>query len=404
MIEAPPAPTQEAPVQQSAPPSFDAAIAAQQEHLNQRGQNAPPKQQEAPKKSSPDAGIEKPKSEPSKPKSPFDKLDSLKIKEPAVSNEVKAPEEAGGDEPPTPDPKAKAQEKFGEYKKEALEYRERRKEWEAKEKRLQELESQWTPDKVKQYEELQKFQAAKAIEETPEYQKQILEPWVEREQRVKQAADEYKVDFNQLWKVMREETNVFSRNKKISQMFKEAAAAHETDVEPGDLARVQSIAEDLDQLVAKDAEHRRNAVEEWSAIQGKKTAETEAQKSKQSAEYQKAHDEVYENLSKRQLFGADFDMDVGGEKISAAELVKSARPAEDAMGRAFQAQAAELAPFLVNKINVLTAELAELKKTNTARIAAKPNLSNSQGAPPDKPTMSFDDAINATRRKQGIFN
>jgi hypothetical protein len=394
MTDAPAAPAvQQAPNPAPAPPSFDSAIKAQQTHLAQRdsrGSQPEPAKQEAPK-------VEAPKTESKvDPKSPWAKLDMVKTAE----EQAATPDDAV--EAKSDDKAAKAREKFGEYKKLALEYQEKRTKWETIEKEYESLKNQWTPERIQRYEELVAFEAAKNIENTPEYKQQIIEPYQQREAELKAAADAFKMDYGKLLDAANE-SNRFNRQQKIKALVKAAADENGLDYDPTVVTDIELTAREMHTLAEKAEEHRREAQERWTSIEGKKTAESEASKTQQAQEYEKAHNEVFGHLEKRGFLSNEFDFEHEGTKMSIVEAVKGAKPAEDVMGRAMQAQVAELAPFLITALNKAKSEIAELKKTQGARIAAKPNLSGhpTAAAPNGKEAMTLDQAIAAQMTRQG---
>jgi hypothetical protein len=122
----------------------------------------------------------------------------------------------------------------------------------------------------------------------------------------------------------------------------------------------------------KEDHYVRNASDVANSVRGKAAQASEQEKKKREAEYNTAHEEMISTL--KAPLSTLFDDPEFGQTLQ--ESLKSIRPAESAMDRAYQAQAGEILPFSVKVINKLQAEVATLRKSLQARETARPRTTD----------------------------
>jgi len=363
--------TEEAPVSAgiSIPDAFTTAL---ESHNGSNGMpipNAPEAQpiKETPEKA-PEIAQEAPKPETSK--NPWDNLDALKTNPEGKEKPSKESPEKAVD-PQKEEIEGSPQKiRWNELRKkeERLE-KEVLPEMEKLQSRIKELETKpQIPEETQQrLDFLEKKYAVDNLVNNTDYQREVLQPWQEADQEIDASAKHAGLEPAQVAALHQaiQDKDAFSRNKSIRSIMQQGKVDDDADLHAL-ITNVSSVANTLHKQVwPKDAQYRAQASEIANAAKGHDVQISEQQKAAKEAEYTKAHAEISNILNPRleTLFK---------DNKEAQEAIKSARPATDPMGSAYQAQAGEILPFLTKDYNRVLAENAELKRLQGVKNSVKP--------------------------------
>lgn len=241
------------------------------------------------------------------------------------------------------------------------------------------------------------------MESTPEWKQQIEVPFQQRETYVNEAAKHFGIDPESLWGAL-DETHPFTRSEKIEELISKANEARlEKDAKPIPAnfgAALTKVGDELQIIYHEMAKKRAAALELGGSLEAQKAQMTEKQQAEQKEQYHQQYTDVKGELEKKlpALFSRK-DLMIDGVPLTQA--VEEAIPSEDARGKAYQALAGEILPFITHHLKSVEAELATLKKEVADRAAANPNMQQTTVKIPDKEKPEFaslDEAIAAQRR------
>jgi hypothetical protein len=360
-----------------APPAdldFDKAIS---DHMAQQGQSQPPTQPKAEKPAPKPTTQQKPQESPKKatdkplvedktkeaPKNPFDKLDALKPKEEQAQEQSQQAE--------IPDTAPKDQQAWTHLKKSIKEANAKLAELTPIKEQFEKLQREHEvlknkpfqlPEDIKgELEDLRTLKAAYDVEDTPEWQQRITVPFQQREGYLKKVAAHYKIDESALLAAS-DEPDPIVRAEKMEEVLRTG----EKELPMAQAAMVNQAVNELHMIYSEMNNMRQNAQNVWSAKQGKNAELLKTQETEKTQKWQAAAQDTYQKLhDKLPQFFEDGDF---------AESVKGASIAEDEPTRAYQAQAGELLPHVVQRLFEAEAKIRQFEAGNQARAAAKPSM------------------------------
>jgi len=271
--------------------------------------------------------------------------------------------------------------KWGELKAKATELDKLKPEVESLKAKIIELEKaepKLAPEVETELAELRNFRSAYAIEETPEYQAEVIAPMSEIRNTLDQVAEYAGVEATALYESL-DIANPFQRAGAI----RKALLASENEVgEDAIQMAITATNEFHKNVVPKMNELKANAAEIQKSLQGQKQIEQARMSEKQQAELKAASTEIYSKLEAnlKKIPGL-FDDPKVGEAMKKAAL---ANPSEKPMLAAYQAQVAAAMPYLIQTLNGLIQKNASLEKLAKSRSGASagPGEANRQGPAP----------------------
>lgn len=261
------------------------------------------------------------------------------------------------------------------------------------ENRIKELEAKiWPDDKIKRFEELQTKERAWEVENTPEWHQHIEVPFKQREAWIDKMVAHYKLDKDQLWAAL-DIADPFARGEKIDEVL----GSSEKPIPANTAGSLAQIGNDLQTIYGEMERKRADALKMGASLESEKAQMTEKQQAEEQQALTEAQEEVRGQLEKKlpSMF-SDEDLKIAG--ISLADAVKGAAPADNPRGRAYQAQAGEILPYIVHKLMDVEQRLAAFHKEEKDRNEAKPGMTPTGIKLPsdDKPEFaSLDDAMKA---------
>lgn len=282
-----------------------------------------------------------------------------------------APEASG--EPAEQEFKSESQKlKWGELKKKATERDTFEKELTDLRAKLQEFEKNpKVPEKVqKELERLRQFEAAVAIEKTPDYQEAVTKPYQAQVNRIQEVAEYAQVDMNKLMDAANE-VNTLRRAKAI----RDVLSSSEVEMDEQAINIAVRAADTLhSEVYPKDAELRSKAQEIWHGFEGRQAVETAKQREARETAFKQASTEMFDTL-KAKL--APLKIFEDGDLAQKVQSAVQADPSSEPMLAAYQAQAGVFVPVLVQQINDLRTQLAAAQKVLKARGASEPTAGDS---------------------------
>lgn len=327
---------------------------------------------------------------PKKPAAnPAKKAWEMDVQDPdAPESEAKAPEQ----EAPEPDMKPEAKTRWKELRAKENQLKDLLPQFDALKAELEQLKSapREAPDEVKtELEDLRNFRAAYDVVNTPEYKNAVTVPFQDAQRRLQDVADFAKVDYQKLFQASGE-NNRLARNKIISSILSES---EEEGVDASVIAEATAAINDMLPIFAKDEELRAKAGEMRTALEGRKTKETEAQRQQHEATMSKASKEMDDLLAPKFKAFKLFEDAEFAKRVSEARVADAATSPMDA---AYQAKAGVLLPAVIEKFNALATEVKDLRKTLAARNGSSPTVTPStpQLNEPRKP-MSDEETFNS---------
>lgn len=319
-------------------------------------------------------------------------------KEPAASKKPWEVQVQDPDAEPTPEPAPAQEQEPADMKPEAktrwkdlrateTKYKELQPQFEALKAELEALRNapKEAPDDVKaELETLRNFRAAYDVVNTPEYVEAVAKPYQDATRRLQEVAAFAKVDFNKLFETSGED-NRLVRNKMIRSII---MASEEEGVDEAVIAEATTAINDMLPLFAKDQELRAKAGEIRTAIEGRKTQETEAQRQQHEATLAKASKEMDDLLMPKFKAFKLFEDAEFAKRVSEARV---ADPTSAPMDAVFQAKAGVLLPKVVEKYNAMATELRDLRKTLNARNNSSPTTTSTAASTNHEAPRSLSD-------------
>ena len=236
---------------------------------------------------------------------------------------------------------------------------------------------------TKELEELRRFRDMTDFKLSDTYQKEIAQPIGDIDRDISEMVTEFKIDKDGLAKAFTE-ISEWKRNLAIEKVLKEA-----DDEIPTAIAKtILDKAGELHKLWKREAELEQEAGKNRAAYEHEKKQTV----TKQTLEEQKAWQAALE--SSTQMIETQMAPLLKGlpqaQKEELMSALKEAKIADTPEDRALQAQAPHIAAVLIEHLNSLKKEMAELKKANKALSAASP-ASNGRQPEPKKAASDDDD-------------
>jgi hypothetical protein len=334
-------------------------LMAKLSNLGPKPGSQPEKPQESTKKAanSPASDPKKAETKPAESKNPFD-LDVVSTEEPKT--EVKTVEENAPQEL-----KPEAQTKWKELKSKATELDQIKPEYEALKAevaKLKETPNKLPPEIESEMTELKRFKAAYDVENTPEYQSSVLQPYEKNMGRIAEVADFAGVPMERLEAALKE-GNTLARARAIK-------AALESNLEGPEISseEIGIVVRAADELHAnvfpKDRELRDKALEIQNSLKGQQETLTAKQQEAREQTLQTSASELYSVMeAKLKPMGIFNNQDL----VEALKMARPADPSKEPMTAVGQAMSAKLVPVLVGEYNKLATQLKEAKAALRAR-------------------------------------
>lgn len=334
-------------------------------NLGPKPGSQPEKPQESTKKAanSPASDPKKAETKPAESKNPFD-LDVVSAEDPKP--EVKTIEEESpqdSDDISGLKPEAKAAWKKLRDKYDALKHI--KPEYEALKAevaKLKETPNKLPPEIESEMTELKRFKAAYDVENTPEYQDSVLQPYEKNMGRIAEVADFAGVPMERLEAALKE-GNTLARARAIK-------AALESNLEGPEISseEIGIVVRAADELHAnvfpKDRELRDKALEIQNSLKGQQETLTAKQQEAREQTLQTSAAELYSVMeAKLKPMGIFNNQDL----IEALKTARPADPSKEPMTAVGQAMSAKLVPVLVGEYNKLATQLKEAKAALRAR-------------------------------------
>ena len=347
------------------------AIRATPDAPNQEGEKSAKQEKKAAEKPAED-----------KPKSFKDKL---KVEEEPVEEETTLEEVDDDDLPTYKDRKPTDKEKatWKGLKQAKAEYDKLKPEFEKLKSEYEEFKKKpvFDDEVTKELDELRRFRDMTDFKLSDTYQKEIAQPIGSIDNDITEMVAEFKIDKDGLAKAFTE-ISEWKRNLAIEKVLKEA----DEEVPNGIIKTILDNAGELHKLWKMEAEMEQDSAKKLAAYEyEKKQAVT-----KQTLEEQKAWQAALDNST--QMIESQMAPLLKGlpqaQKDELMTALKEASIAETPEDRALQAQAPHIAAVLIEHLNSLKKEMAELKKTNKALSAASPA---SNGRQPEARKADDDD-------------
>ena len=250
---------------------------------------------------------------------------------------------------------------------------------------------------TKELEELRRFRDITDFKLSETYQKEIAAPMQSIDSDISEMVTEFKIDKDGLAKALMETTE-WKRNLAIEKVLENS-----DETVPSAIAKtILDKAGELHKLWKREAELEEDAGKHRAAYEH----EHKQKVTKQTLEEQKAWNDALESSTKMiesQMAPLlkNLPKEQRDELMGALKEAKIADTPED---RALQAQAPHLAAVLIEQLNSMKKEMAELKKANKALSAASPS-SNGRQAETKKAESDDDDEglFKSIRAHQGRY-
>lgn len=229
-----------------------------------------------------------------------------------------------------------------------------------------------------QYSKLQELHALDVLRESKEYREKIMAPIQSRLTKIESAIKEAKLNpvAAEALKSAIDIQDEFARNREIRRVFKEA------ELEPDDLndftsSMVRVAGELNDQYYPALEAKEKQALEIQAAARLKDKEQAEQSTTKEKQEFQKEHEFVRNLLKedKLKLLFEDTDLSVDdgeGNRITLAEALENAAPADNPRDRAYEVNAGAAMPFMIEYLNKLLAKNHTLEEANRVRNGSQP--------------------------------
>ncbi len=332
-------------------------VVSEQKKAPEKATEKPQQKQEAPKKDTPQQKTEKKAEET--PKS----ADGWEVE--AVSLDEPKQEPSQKQEEAVPDMKPEAQTRWKELRKKEEELGTLKPEFErikAEYEKIKDTPTKLDPAIEAELTELKRFKAAYDVENTPEYQTSVMEPYQAHMGKIQEVADYAKVPMDKIAEAMKEK-NTLARTRALRDLFTNNTDGVELSSE--EITIVTRAADSLhSEVFPKDKALRDQALEIQNGIKGQQEVQTSKQKEAQEKAIQAAGNELYGIMeAKLKPMGIFGDQDF----VKALKEARPADPVTEPMSAAKQAQAALFLPKIVGKYNELALKVKELQTALKAR-------------------------------------
>lgn len=334
-------------------------------------------------------------------KQPKSLKDKLKVEDEPIEEETtdEAPEGEEDDIPTYKDrvPTDKEKATWKGLKQTKAEYDKLKPEFEKMKAEYEEFKKKpvFDDEVTKELDELRRYRDMTKFELSETYQKEIAAPQAAIEKDIVEIAEEFKIDQAALGKAFTE-ISEWKRNLAIEKVLRES-----DEEVPGAITKtILDKAAKMHDIWQKEAQLKEDAAKNRAAYEHE-----ERQKiTKQTLEEQKAWQSALESstqMIETQMAPLLKNMpkEQRDELMGALKEAKIADTPED---RALQAQAPHLAAVLIEQLNSMKKEMAELKKANKALSVASPS-SNGRQAEAKKADADDDEdgLFKAIRSQQG---
>ena len=334
-------------------------------------------------------------------KQPKSLKDKLKVEDEPIEEETtdEAPEGEEDDIPTYKDrvPTDKEKATWKGLKQTKAEYDKLKPEFEKMKAEYEEFKKKpvFDDEVTKELDELRRYRDMTKFELSETYQKEIAAPFAAIEKDIVEIAEEFKIDQAALGKAFTE-ISEWKRNLAIEKVLRES-----DEEVPGAITKtILDKAAKMHDIWQKEAHLKEDAAKNRAAYEHE-----ERQKiTKQTLEEQKAWQSALESstqMIETQMAPLLKNMpkEQRDELMGALKEAKIADTPED---RALQAQAPHLAAVLIEQLNSMKKEMAELKKANKALSVASPS-SNGRQAEAKKADADDDEdgLFKAIRSQQG---
>jgi len=334
-------------------------------------------------------------------KQPKSLKDKLKVEDEPIEEETtdEAPEGEEDDIPTYKDrvPTDKEKATWKGLKQTKAEYDKLKPEFEKMKAEYEEFKKKpvFDDEVTKELDELRRYRDMTKFELSETYQKEIAAPQAAIEKDIVEIAEEFKIELAALGKAFTE-ISEWKRNLAIEKVLRES-----DEEVPGAITKtILDKAAKMHDIWQKEAQLKEDAAKNRAAYEHE-----ERQKiTKQTLEEQKAWQSALESstqMIETQMAPLLKNMpkEQRDELMGALKEAKIADTPED---RALQAQAPHLAAVLIEQLNSMKKEMAELKKANKALSVASPS-SNGRQAEAKKADADDDEdgLFKAIRSQQG---
>jgi len=282
--------------------------------------------------------------------------------------------------------KEKARAKWGELKQAAKERDELKARMEAREKEL-EWAKDWDEPKRSEAQEALKWRAAFQNRSQPEYIQNVTQPYMEREQSVKDFADYAGIDADTLLRTLAE-PNDWKRNQAISTLIDSSTA----EMDAGSKAVISTMVKEMRGYIAKGHELDQKAEELRQAYMKDEQRKQVESKNATSQKFAKAREEMVE-----EIFAKKYPELMKDQKF--VDQLKNVEMSDDPRDQAYNAQAGVALALAheahKSEVAALKKELADIKATLEKRSAGDPRTHG--GAKEGNGSQPFDKNKPVTR-------
>lgn len=250
---------------------------------------------------------------------------------------------------------------------------------------------------IKERDELRRFRDIMNYKLSEDYQSKVAIPQAEVEKEVVAIADRFKINKTELSKAFAEITD-WERNLAIENVLSESDETVPTAI----VNTILKKADRLHEIWQTEAKLEEDAAKNKAAYE----FEHKQKVTKQTLEEQKAWNDALESSTKMiesQMAPLlkNLPKEQRDELMGALKEAKIADTPED---RALQAQAPHLAAVLIEQLNSMKKEMAELKKANKALSAASPSSNGRQAETKKAESDDDDDGLfQSIRAHQGRY-
>ena len=334
-------------------------------------------------------------------KQPKSLKDKLKVEDEPIEEETtdEAPEGEGDDIPTYKDrvPTDKEKATWKGLKQTKAEYDKLKPEFEKMKAEYEEFKKKpvFDDEVTKELDELRRYRDMTKFELSETYQKEIAAPFAAIEKDIVEIAEEFKIDQAALGKAFTE-ISEWKRNLAIEKVLRES-----DEEVPGAITKtILDKAAKMHDIWQKEAQLKEDAGKNRAAYEYEQKQKVTKQTLEEQKAWQSALDSSTQMIETQMApLLKNMPKEQRQELMSALKEAKIADTPED---RALQAQAPHLAAVLIEQLNSMKKEMAELKKANKALSVASPS-SNGRQAEAKKADADDDEdgLFKAIRSQQG---
>ena len=334
-------------------------------------------------------------------KQPKSLKDKLKVEDEPIEEETtdEAPEGEEDDIPTYKDrvPTDKEKATWKGLKQTKAEYDKLKPEFEKMKAEYEEFKKKpvFDDEVTKELDELRRFRDMTKFELSETYQKEIAAPFAAIEKDIVEIAEEFKIDQAALGKAFTE-ISEWKRNLAIEKVLRES-----DEEVPGAITKtILDKAAKMHDIWQKEAQLKEDAGKNRAAYEYEQKQKVTKQTLEEQKAWQSALDSSTQMIETQMApLLKNMPKEQRQELMSALKEAKIADTPED---RALQAQAPHLAAVLIEQLNSMKKEMAELKKANKALSVASPS-SNGRQAEAKKADADDDEdgLFKAIRSQQG---